>query len=156
MLAVQNTLLPDLVPCLLLRPLPASLRFLSSLIPAASGPLLLLASASFNHSTLAPCTKPSLFSLLSHIMWAAALVSGAFCPPVNVHLKDKDCPVCPSAAGGGSGRDQVVRQAAGQPGLRVASGRTCSAGTCCTTRAGWTWMTWRWWMWKTGRTVTSM
>ena len=136
--------------------LPASLRFrlLSSLIPAVSG--LFTASFCFFqpwHSG-SMHTKPSLFSLLSHTMWAAALVSGAFCPPNHVHLKDKDCPAH-QRLGVGVGMTRV-RQAAGQPGLRVASGRTCSAGTCCTTKAGWTWMTWRWWMWKTGRTVTSM
>lgn len=135
--------------------LPASLRFrlLSSLIPAASG----LFTASF--CFFQPWHSGSMheaFLILSALPYHVGccfsfwgFLSTYPCAPQRQRLS------CPSVAGGGSGHDQVVRQAAGQPGLRVASGRTCSAGTCCTTRAGWTWMTWRWWMWKTGRIVTS-
>lgn len=125
----------------------ASLYFcLISLIPAASG-LFTASFASFKPWHTGPMHEAFLvLSALSHTIWTPALVSEAFCPSDHVHFKRLDCPAnqwLGGEVGMGPGHDQVVRQAAGQPGLRAASGRICSAGTCYTTRAGWTWMTWR-------------
>lgn len=42
-----------------------------------------------------------------------------------------------------------------RPGAQRVSGRTFSAGMCCTIRAEWIWMDWRWWILRMEKTETS-